>query len=113
MPAQSFPRCARLTEAADYGRVFAGRKKSGGRVFLLKWVPNGLGKARLGLAISRKCARSAVVRQRIKRVIRESFRLRQTDFPAVDVVVMCRPDAAKLDKQQLREALERQWQSIG
>ncbi|OBS09572.1 ribonuclease P protein component [Acidihalobacter prosperus] len=80
---------------------------------MLKWTPNDTGRARLGLAISRKCAKQAVVRQRIKRVIRESFRQRRLAFPAVDIVVMCRPDAARLDKRRLREALERQWQSIG
>ena len=110
--AQAFPRCARLTEAADYARVFAIRKTSGGSVFMLRWAPNDNGKARLGLAISRKCARSAVARQRIKRVVRESFRIRQSSFPAVDIVVMCRPDAANLDKRRLREVLERLWQTI-
>ncbi|WP_083250953.1 ribonuclease P protein component [Acidihalobacter aeolianus] len=110
--AQSFPRCARLTERVEYGRVFASRNKSGGRVFVLTWMRNDIGRARLGLAISRRCARRAVDRQRIKRIVRESFRLKQQSLPAVDVVVTCRSGAGSLGKRQLREALERHWQAI-
>jgi len=102
-----------LTEAQEYKRVFASRQKSKGRYFVLAWAPNQYGKSRLGLAISRKCARKAVARQRIKRVIRESFRLRRNGFPPIDIVVMCRPAAAGQDKKNLREALEKQWELIG
>ena len=46
--------------------------------------PTGLG--RLGLAVTRKCG-NAVERNRIKRVLREFFRLRQQDMPVMDIVV--------------------------
>ena len=41
---------------------------------------------RLGLAVTRKCG-NAVERNRIKRVLREFFRLRQQDMPVMDIVV--------------------------
>lgn len=58
-------------------------------------APNDTAQARLGLAISRKAARRAVDRNRLKRLIRESFR-QQTGLDGQDVVVMAQP-AARLE----------------
>jgi len=53
--------------------------------------PNGLGHARLGLSVPRRVG-SAVVRNRVKRLLRESFRLHQHALPAgYDVVINVRP----------------------
>ena len=43
--------------------------------------------ARLGLVIGKKLLRRAVDRNRVKRCIRESFRLRRSDLPACDLIV--------------------------
>ena len=45
------------------------------------------GKPRLGILISRKHARAAVERNRIKRCIREAFRLEQEGLGPVDILV--------------------------
>jgi len=81
--------------------------------------PNTLGHCRLGLSVSRKVG-SAVRRNRIKRLVREAFRLRQHDLSgsgrAYDLVVVVRPhDPAKLKMYQDWlvagvESLHRQWQ---
>ena len=47
----------------------------------------------MGLAIAKKCARRAVDRNRLKRLVRESFRLERLGLPGLDLVVMCRRDA--------------------
>lgn len=72
----------------------------------------GMPGARLGLAISRKCARHATARNRIKRLVRESFRQVREALPAVDIVVMCRPAATGLTGAEINAALERHWQRI-
>ena len=57
--------------------------------------PNGLGRARLGLAVGVRAAGNAVNRNRVKRVVREAFRHIHQELPAVDLVVNARPAAAR------------------
>lgn len=49
--------------------------------------PNELGHARLGMVIGKRQFKRAIDRNRMRRIIRETFRLYSPDLPAVDVVV--------------------------
>ena len=75
-------------------------------------VPNHLDRARLGMAVSRKAAHHAVVRNRVKRIIRESFRLQKDSLCGLDVVVIARPGIATRDNEQMRKALESHWKRL-
>jgi ribonuclease P protein component len=70
---------------------------------------NGLGYPRLGLAIAKKNARRALDRNRIKRIIRESFRQNQTRLPAIDLVVMAKPQTKSAKNSELFISLEYHW----
>ena len=83
-----FPRRVRLGGPAVFAEVFARPAKSSDRYFTVLARPNGLNHSRLGMAISRKIARSAVARNRIKRIVRESFRHHQSQLGGMDWVVM-------------------------
>jgi len=74
--------------------------------------PNELGHARLGLAIAVKIAGNAVERNRIRRVIRESFRLAQRELPAIDVVVGARREVRDAPNAALRAALVGLWKKV-
>lgn len=67
---------------------------------------------RLGLAISRKAAPRAVDRNRVKRIVRESFRHRQTSLAGRDLVVLARPGIGRQSSVELRAALEQLWGKI-
>jgi ribonuclease P protein component len=109
----SFKRDKRLTEARDYQFVFADAKRYGDKSLTLLVRKNEVQQeARLGLAISKKCAKRAVDRNRIKRLIRESFRLQHKNLPAIDIIVMCKPSILSLDNESLRKALDKQWDYI-
>jgi ribonuclease P protein component len=67
---------------------------------------------RLGLAIATKVFGSAVARNRIKRLIRESFRMNQFSLPAVNITIGARDAARGKTSAELRSSLERTWKSI-
>jgi ribonuclease P protein component len=104
MPSYRFTREQRLRSAADFERVYASPHWQADDVLVLRGVPNDLPLTRLGLSVSRKVG-NAVVRNRWKRLIRESFRLAQHDLPpGWDFVV--RPKAgAVADYQKIRQSL--------
>ena len=65
--------------------------------------------ARLGMAVSRRVSKRAVVRNRIRRVIRESFRLHRASLPTCDVLLIAHTTAAEQDSRELRADLEGLW----
>lgn len=73
---------------------------------------NALRQPRLGLAVSVKTAGSAVERNRIRRVVRESFRLRQRELPLADIVVNARGRARGASPAEMRESLDRLWTQV-
>lgn len=75
-------------------------------------LPNDTGHARLGLAVGIKAAGNAVQRNRIKRLVRESFRACQDELPAVDVVVNARAGTSKCDNAGIRASLAAHWERV-
>ncbi len=67
--------------------------------------------ARLGLAISRKHCRHATGRNRIKRIIRESFRQHQEQLAGLDIVILNQPAAAAAENATLFRSLDKHWQA--
>jgi len=49
------------------------------------------------------------LRADLKRIVRESFRRHRAELPPVDVVVLCRPEAARAGRAELHRQLERLW----
>lgn len=61
------------------------------------------------MALSKRHARTAVERNRVKRLVRETFRQHRATLPAIDLVVMLRSDTAQTPIAVLRARLERLW----
>jgi ribonuclease P protein component len=64
------------------------------------------------MAIAVRAAGGAVARNRMRRIIRESFRLHQHALPAVDVVVSMRPNARSAAAPALHQSLAALWKRI-
>ena len=104
-----FTKNNRLLDAAAFGRVFDKATRSRDKLFTVLCRRNNQSIARLGLAISKKHCRKATARNRIKRIIRESFRQQQELLSGLDVVVINQPGASGATSQQIFDSLETHW----
>ena len=83
----------RLSRPAQFVAALKNGRRERSRVLTLVHFPNGGDCARLGLSLARKNARRAVVRNRLRRVLREVFRAEVDSLPAADFVVLSSPGA--------------------
>lgn len=108
-----FPKPLRLLNAAQYRAVFSGTQiRAAHPNLLILACRNDLGHPRLGLVMAKKHVRNATDRNRIKRIARETFRLRQHELPALDAVVLARPGAAELDNAALGKLFDKLWRKL-
>jgi ribonuclease P protein component len=102
----------RLRSKLQFDAVYAGGRRIDDRFFALRIKANGLTHARVGLAVAVKTAGNAVKRNRLRRLVRESFRLAQHELPAVDVVVAAKFPAAGAPATSLRDSLATLWKRV-
>jgi len=100
----SFPRTARVLTGAEFARIFKGARRTATPQLALHVLSDD-GPTRLGLAVSRKVDKRAVGRNRIKRVVRDYFRLARAQLKPGAYVVVARAPAAQTDNAGLREVL--------
>ena len=108
---QGFIKSLRLQRSEDFQQIFRlkKKKKQGGLVVYTK--PNSLGYARLGLAVAKKIVPSATSRNRLRRLMRESFRLNQCRLPEVDIVIVV-TSRSLYNNQVLLCDLDKQWSRL-
>ena len=109
------PKSSKLRRPADFSRVYAGRIKVGDGHLLVFGADNPDGLTRIGLSVSKKHG-NAVARNRIKRLLREAFRLEQHALPrGLDLILIPRQQSgATLDdyRQSLRRCTEKLRQRL-
>ena len=100
-----FPKTVRVRSRVQYSRVFECAKRYHHAAMTLhRAAQTDADTARLGLAVSRRVDKRAVVRNRIKRVLRETFRCHLAQLLPGDVVVVVKPAAASLGNAALAQA---------
>jgi len=107
--ALGFPRQVRLTCPKAFQRVFEHGKRLNVVGLSVRVATNGEGRPRLGMAIAKRSLRYAHDRNRVRRLVRESFRLHQTALPSVDIVIMSRSDVLQMANLEVFQQLEYLW----
>ena len=108
-----FPRQSRLLQARDFRQVFANNQfRVANRHFLLLGLHQPQTGSRLGMVVAKKHIPQAVQRNRIKRLIRTSFRLNNRNPAQVDIVVLVKQGADRLDNPAINQSLDRLWRDL-
>jgi ribonuclease P protein component len=101
----SFPASRRLKAPAEFRRVYDRNRSAADTILVVYACENGLTHPRLGVSVSRKVG-GAVVRNRLKRLYREAFRLCQHELPpGVDYVLIPRVKAGEPLLDQVKSSL--------
>ena len=107
-----FPARMRVRLDRDFKRAYDLRLRRDLGFASMLGAPNGLAHPRLGISISRRVG-TAVRRNRIKRLLREAFRLEQHGLPdGVDFVLQIRPHETRT-LEAYREALLQHAPTLG
>lgn len=108
-----FRKNQRLLTPADYSSVFSDAQiRVSHPSFLILARPNNMADARIGLVVAKKHVRRAHQRNSIKRMARESFRLRQHKLPAIDAIVLARRGAGAFTPGELTVIFNGLWKRI-
>ena len=109
----TFSRNKRLLNSKEFQAVFDNNNcRVAHPNLLLLAKPNPLNHPRLGMVVAKKNIRFAVARNRVKRVVRETFRLVQHDLGGVDIIFLARKGIAELSPQQQTQLLEKSWRKL-
>jgi len=110
-----FKRQSRLLKPSDFKHVFQQPFRSSDHCFRILSRLNDNHCHRLGMAVSKKSCPKAVGRNRIKRIVRESFRTQLAGLEtaqALDFVILPTAQAATQSNQALCESLKKQWRRL-
>ncbi len=104
---QRLPRAARIRKRADFVRLQRISRRGAGMRFVVITAAQRTGVSRIGITVSKRIG-GAVVRNRVKRLVREFFRRhRHRIVPGEDVLVIARQGAATATYAELKQELAR------
>lgn len=101
------PRTARLSDDKAISAFSSAGRPVRSRWFVVRRMANAVGYPRLTVRVGKKAVKAAVARNRIRRLVRETFRLRRPDLPAQDFLIAVRADLTDVTMSEARRDLER------
>lgn len=107
-----FPKSSRLILKKDFQAVFKDARKVSQGNLLALFIPNSLASARLGIIIKKQNVKLAVLRNRYRRWVRESFRIHQESLKGLDIIVIIRSECSPSDKLKIQDDIAILWQKL-
>jgi ribonuclease P protein component len=108
----TLPKSARLRKRSEFIRLASAQNKTSVRGFLVVWSQNDFSMPRLGITASKKIG-CAVVRNRVKRLLREFFRNHRSCIVPVDINIIARRDSALMTYSEVERELSKVVRLIG
>ncbi|HEY6411110.1 MAG TPA: ribonuclease P protein component, partial [Ktedonobacteraceae bacterium] len=97
-------RALRLRKSREFQRVRQQGRSITSRLLILAWVPNEVGKLRIGFVVSKRISKLAVERNRVKRLLSEAIRRHLSELPTGwDIVLSARNHITVADLRALEE----------
>ena len=94
-----------LKKNRDFQKVYRNGRSYGNKYLVMYLLKNELGRNRIGISVSRKVGNS-IIRHRLTRLIRESYRLQEDHFQSgFDIVVIARVTAKDKNYREIESAL--------
>lgn len=94
-----------IRDKATFNAVFSSRKRINASVGVLRFVRNELGYSRLGIIVSKRNVRLAVTRNKLRRMIKEQFRLHQVKNSGYDVVFVVYKQANDASSHEFHQCI--------
>jgi len=110
--AQAFPPSARLLRPAQFAAALKGRRIGRSDWLVLTTPRTATQQPRLGLVIAKRYAKQAVMRNAIKRVLREAFRHQQQTLPPQDYVFRLHSRVQSLSLTHIKQHARSQAETL-
>lgn len=113
MANKTFPREDRILSSEQYDKVFKNNEvRASAPGIVLLALKNDKEGARLGLVVPKKVLKRAVWRNRVKRVVRETFRISKGTLPNIDLVFIAKPSIGEMSNIEISSTLKKLWHKI-
>jgi len=106
------PRLNRLTKRKDFGEIHQQGQITRGRLMMLRAKRNNLKYSRVGIIVSKKVAKKATQRNKIKRRMRQIIREKILLHSGYDFVIILKHNAASVNYEELKDDWQRVWADI-